>query len=88
MTIPHTEGNNKLAPFLRDLADKMDSNSLTIDQLQQVGEFYMSYKVLNEPTEEELNTLDFIKFMTLGLYIYKFILDQDNNSEVDYESVD
>lgn len=74
------EADQKLAPFLRQLADSIDSEQLTPEQMQQVGEFYMSYKVHNEVTDdstEEMDTMDFIRFLTLGMYIYKFILNDD-----------
>lgn len=74
------EADEQLAPFLRQLADSIDSDKLSPEQMQQVGEFYMSYKVRNENTEtvtEELEAMDFIRFLTLGLYIYKFILNED-----------
>jgi hypothetical protein len=74
------EADEQLAPFLRQLADSIDSDKLSPEQMQQVGEFYMSYKVRNENTDtdpEELEEMDFIRFLTLGLYIYRFILNED-----------
>lgn len=74
------EADEKLAPFLRQLADSIESAQLTPEQMQQVGEFYMSYKVHNEMTDistEEMDAMDFTRFVTLGLYIYKFILNKD-----------
>lgn len=77
------EADEQLAPFLRQLADSIDSNKLTPEQMQQVGEFYMSYKVRNEDKDtdpEELEAMDFIRFLTLGMYIYRFILNEDGTS--------
>lgn len=41
-------GNAMLAPFLRDLAEKVETNQLSNEQLQQVGEFLMSYTFWNQ----------------------------------------
>jgi len=80
MTSLANESDEQLAPFLRQLADSIESSQLTPEQMQQVGEFYMSYKIRNEVTDtstEEMDVMDFIRFLTLGLYIYKFILNED-----------
>ena len=62
--------NNALAPFLRKLADDLEKNKLSNEETQRIGEFYMSW--LN--TEEEMNDKDFIKFFTMGWYVYRQIL--------------
>lgn len=71
------DADEKLSPFLRQLADSIESDQLTPEQMQQVGEFYMSYKVRNDINREEMDAMDFTRFLTLGLYIYKFILNED-----------
>lgn len=80
MSSLENESDAQLAPFLRQLADSIEANQLTPEQMQQVGEFYMSYKVINEVSDissEEMDAKDFIRFVTLGLYIYKFIINED-----------
>lgn len=75
--------DKQLAPFLRKLADSIDNNELSSDQVQQIGEFFMSYKISNQSEENnsEINDpFEFIKFLTLGMYIYKFVLNNDDES--------
>ena len=66
--------------FLRTLADSIETNTLQSEQLQKVGEFFMSYKMSqneNQNTYEEFDTMDVIKFITMGWYIYSMLLDKD-----------
>lgn len=72
--------DEQLAPFLRQLADSIENNQLSPDQTHQIGEFYMSYKIRNQSEENnsEINDpSEFIKFLTLGMYIYRFVLNND-----------
>lgn len=73
--------DEQLAPFLRQLADSIDNNELSSEQIQQIGEFFMSYKITNQSNENnsEINDpSEFIKFLTLGMYIYRFVLNSDS----------
>ena len=81
--------NPDLILFLRNLADSIElfdreglsDNSINMDQLQKVGEFYMSYKMTqSEQKNIEYDTADVIKFVTLGWYIYCILLDKDKES--------
>ena len=77
----------ELIPFLRGLADSIENNNLLPTQLQHIGEFFMSYKFQennnqNEDDEdEEFDSNDVVKFLTLGWYIYRIILDKQENKE-------
>ena len=99
--------NNKLVNFLRNLVLSIENNNISKEKLHSVGEFYMSYKMLeyyennrdeiadnneneesNSQENEESNSCensfedsDVIKFITLGWYIYKCILNKKNISE-------
>lgn len=99
--------NNKLVNFLRNLVLSIENNNISKQKLHSVGEFYMSYKMLeyyennrdenadnnekeesNSEEKEESNSdensfeeSDVIKFITLGWYIYKCILNKKNISE-------
>ena len=99
--------NNKLVNFLRNLVLSIENNNISKEKLHSVGEFYMSYKMLeyyennrdenadnnekeesNSEEKEESNSdensfeeSDVIKFITLGWYIYKCILNKKNISE-------
>ena len=68
-----------LIPFLDDLTTKIKSDKLSSDQLQQIGEFYMAYTVMNNTDDTEVNNIDIIKFITLGWYFYKCLLKKDND---------
>lgn len=80
MSTLENNADEQLAPFLRQLADSIENNQLSSDQIQQIGEFFMSYKLRNQSEEnnsEINNPSEFIKFLTLGMYIYRFVLNRD-----------
>lgn len=79
----YNDSDSQLAPFLRELADSIESRELPKDQLKFIGEFFVSYKFheqrngwKKEQEEEDLDEMDVVKFLTLGWYIYKFILEE------------
>ena len=62
--------NALLAPFLRKLASEIDNNTLSTQQLQQIGEFFMAFLFnYKEPSKND----DFMKFIIMGWYIYTYI---------------
>jgi hypothetical protein len=71
----------QLVPFLRNLADSIEKKELLPDQLQKIGEFYMSYKLStnehSEDSEDSEDSVDVVKFLTLGWYMYTHILKND-----------
>ncbi len=80
MSTLENNADEQLAPFLRQLADSIENNELSSEQIQQIGEFFMSYKIRNQSEEnnsEINNPSEFIKFLTLGMYIYRFVLNSD-----------
>jgi len=80
MSTLENNADEQLAPFLRQLADSIENNQLSSNQIQQIGEFLMSYKIRNQSEEnnsEINNPSEFIKFLTLGMYIYRFVLNSD-----------
>ena len=67
-----------LANFLRELADSLEQNKLHPEQVQKIGEFYMFYKFMDTIDTEpngEISNKEFMKFITLGWYVYKMILN-------------
>jgi hypothetical protein len=85
MANSYNDSDAQLAPFLRELADLIESRELPKDQLKFIGEFFVSYKFHaqrngwkkeKEDEENDLDEMDVVKFLTLGWYIYKFILDE------------
>jgi len=75
-----------LIPFLRELTDNIENNTICPKKLKLVGEFYMSYifqaEVIDEKKREKheenndvLTDQDLMKFMVMGYYIYCHILE-------------
>ena len=76
-----------LVPFLRNLADNIESNSVVPEQLRSIADFFMSYKFqeqalkdsqaddtkVSSPTPDELT-----KFLFMGWYIYQLILKKQH----------
>jgi hypothetical protein len=82
MTNSEVDNVVPLGSFLRELAKSIESNDLPEDQLKCVSEFYMSYKFHEKRNgnstndEDEFPEKDVAKFITLGWYIYNFILEE------------
>ena len=76
-------GDDQLVPFLRDLADSIESNNIHNEKLKIVGEFFMNYKLqeelIDKDSDKEYDDIDIIKFITLGWWIYQHILSNENN---------
>ena len=86
-------GDDQLVPFLRDLADSIESSQLTGEQLRRVGEFFMSYKLQEEISNDkdyhsaEYDDMDIIKFITLGWWIYQHISKDCQNEETREDNI-
>ena len=48
MSNSHNDGDAQLIPFLRDLADSIESKQIHNEKLKIVGEFFMNYKLQEE----------------------------------------
>jgi hypothetical protein len=88
-----TENKKQIISFLRNLADSIESDSLSEEQLQHTGEFFMSYKFFEqEKTSDTENddSIDIVKFITLGWYIYKVLLlkQEDDISQLIVSEID
>lgn len=84
------ENDRQLIPFLRNLADSIESETLLPDQLRHIGEFYMSYMFSQKTQEPETDDDDFdiVKFITMGWYVYKMIQDEKTDRVNDVNDVD
>lgn len=87
----HCENNNnELVNFLRKLAESIELNELSQEQMQHIGEFFMSYKYeeidAKESQSEEFEQSDVIRFLTLGWYIYQIILKEKTEKEESFSS--
>ena len=71
--------DKQLAPFLREIADSIENDNILPYKLQKVGEFYMAWKLMEESenTYENSNVedMDLVKFVVLGWFIYKHIIN-------------
>jgi hypothetical protein len=75
--------NKELVLFLRNLADSVENNTITSEQSQKVGEFFMSFKMSQEQ-DKDCEPMDVIKFITMGWYIYSNLLkDTPTVEEID-----
>jgi len=70
----------RLIGFLKNLTCSLEKDELNQQQLQKVSEFFMSYQ-LHEQVNTEFNEEEAIKFLTLGWYVYKVMLN--NIEEMD-----
>ena len=79
-----SENDRQLIPFLRNLADSIESEKLLPEQIQHIGEFFMAYK-FSEQTQitetEDFDSMDIVKFITLGWYVYKVLLSEQTSYE-------
>lgn len=64
------ENNTKkmLLPFLKELIDDIESEKLSPENLQRVGEFYMSY--LYNQKDAKFSEEEIRKFTVMGWYIH------------------
>ena len=77
------ENTTNLIKFLRDLADSMERGDLSPSHKLRIGEFFMKYKFHEQADSDILNTEEFtheefMKFLTLGWYCYRVILNNQN----------
>lgn len=72
-----------LVSFLRKLADAIESNEVVPQQLQWIGDFFMSYKFqeqalkdcqTDEKTPPSPSPQELTKFLFMGWYIYQLLL--------------
>ena len=81
----NNDGNEKLIPFLRNLADSIEKRNLLPRQLQSIGEFFMTYQFQEQAIkdndnsvspQEEFSQEELLKFLVLGWHIYCCILNK------------
>ena len=76
--------DDRLIPFLRNLADSIERRQLAPRQIQSVGEFFMNYQFQEQavrdqdtssPPPRQFSQEELIKFLVLGWYIYCILLN-------------
>lgn len=70
------ENNIKISNFLRQTADLIDKDEIDEFTLEKAGEFYMGNLLKTEldKIESPIDEKDFVKFLTVGWYIYNIVL--------------
>ena len=69
-----------LIPFLRQLANSLERKELCRDQIEKIGNFFLTYKFYeelennNKINNNEFSKEDMVKFLSLGYYIYTHLL--------------
>lgn len=77
----------KLTPFLRELANAVEAHKLNASQLENIGDFFMSYQFQEQarkdsdetaPPVAQYSTEDLVKFVAMGWYVYQ-VLQRNQN---------
>lgn len=74
-----------LVNFLRNTADSVEYGLESNEKIQKIGEFYMSYRCLENKNNETYDDMDIMKFVILGWYIYSII--RENKTEEQAPSI-
>jgi hypothetical protein len=83
---PLTESNKLLIPFLRQLADSIEQNTIAPNQLRQVGEFFMAIEFQKQQIQDQKDDFsgnDLTKFLILGWYIYNILQKNEELPNID-----
>jgi hypothetical protein len=81
LTFLRGKKESDVSKFLRELADKMDDETLSEDEKRLISEFYMEYKGNQTEISE---SKEFMKFFTLGWYIYNnLVIDNDTIEHIE-----
>jgi len=82
-----TNHGAKLIPFLRELANSVETNQLNSNQLENIGDFFMSYQFQEQARRdsddtvlpvEQYSNAEIVKFVKMGWYVYQIILRNQN----------
>lgn len=76
------EQRHKLAIFLRDIADQLQTNTLSKPLVRHTSEFFMSYQFIEQAIKDnhtqegvpKLSTKELVKFLFFGWYCYTILL--------------
>ena len=88
----HQNADASLIPFLRNLADSIESGKILPRQLQHIGEFFMSYQFQQQAIKDgdtsgsqsqPLKRADLMKFIVMGWHIYSCILGESTLPDED-----
>jgi len=79
-TLEQKTNNNNLVLFLQHLANSIQNNTISPEHLQLTGEFFMSFEMSQQETNTPCDTMDVIKFITMGWYIYSILNNNTCNT--------
>jgi hypothetical protein len=88
----HENADASLIPFLRNLADSIESGKILPRQLQHIGEFFMSYQFQEQAIKDgdtsgmetqSLKRADLMKFIVMGWHIYSCISGESPLPDID-----
>lgn len=65
--------NSEVTIFLRNLAQDIESDKLNPEQLQNVSDFYMTYKFEQKLNTEKESRKELLSFLALGWYIHNML---------------
>jgi hypothetical protein len=79
------DAREKLIPFLRNLADTLETQDLPPKLLESIGDFFMSYQFQEQAVKDsdeskiqpKFNKEELIKFFTFGWYVYQVLLRKE-----------
>jgi hypothetical protein len=66
----NNEKEKEIIKFLNDIIISIENKNIQPDNLQQVGEFLMSYKYKQV---DDYEYSDILKYVSIGYYIYNII---------------
>lgn len=72
--------------FLRDLANKLETDSLNPEETTQISEFFMKFQFVQSlfnDMEDGSSDQDIMKFMSLGWYVYSHLIPRTRKENSD-----
>jgi hypothetical protein len=65
-----------LSNFLHRLAHDIENGDAREDEIKRVRTLFFTEEMLNDENFESFKEEDFLDFLTMGWYIYKYILSE------------
>lgn len=77
----YCDSTYNLIPFFRKLADDIENNNLTINQLITAGQMYIKYQFENDPDTNEIPDEKIQQYLCTGWYIHKQMEANSSNPQ-------
>ena len=75
----YTRSTKDMIPFFRKLADDIENNELTTEQLMKAGELFMIYSFMKD---SDISEEDIQKYLITGWFIYNKITPPEYDDEM------